>query len=80
MTAAKNAFYAQSGGVTSVINTSACGVIETARQYPKKIALGLRHQRVRPRRAHRGLSRKIDETGMWQWLRQSREKLDHYSY
>ncbi len=27
----KNAFYAQSGGVTSVINTSACGVIETAR-------------------------------------------------
>ena len=38
MTAAKNAFYAQSGGVTSVINTSACGVIETARQYPKKIA------------------------------------------
>ena len=38
MTAAKNAFYAQSGGVTSVINTSACGVIETARQYPEKIA------------------------------------------
>ncbi|MDJ0957353.1 MAG: 6-phosphofructokinase [Arenicellales bacterium] len=28
----KNAFYAQSGGVTSVINTSACGVIETARK------------------------------------------------
>lgn len=27
----KNAFYAQSGGVTSVINASACGVIETAR-------------------------------------------------
>ncbi|MFT4768715.1 MAG: 6-phosphofructokinase [Glaciecola sp.] len=26
-----NAFYAQSGGVTSVINASACGVIETAR-------------------------------------------------
>lgn len=38
MAAAKNAFYAQSGGVTSVINTSACGVIETARQYPEKIA------------------------------------------
>ncbi len=28
----KNAFYAQSGGVTAVINASACGVIETARQ------------------------------------------------
>lgn len=34
----KNAFYAQSGGVTSVINATACGVIETARQYPEKIA------------------------------------------
>ena len=33
----KNAFYAQSGGVTAVINTSACAVIETARKYPKKI-------------------------------------------
>jgi 6-phosphofructokinase 1 len=33
-----NAFYAQSGGVTSVINTSASGVIETARKYPKRIA------------------------------------------
>ncbi|MFK7885687.1 MAG: 6-phosphofructokinase [Gammaproteobacteria bacterium] len=27
----KNAFYAQSGGVTAVINASACGVLETAR-------------------------------------------------
>jgi 6-phosphofructokinase len=27
----KNALYAQSGGVTAVINTTACGVIETAR-------------------------------------------------
>ena len=27
---AKNAFYAQSGGVTAVINASACGVIEAA--------------------------------------------------
>jgi 6-phosphofructokinase 1 len=35
---AKNAFYAQSGGVTAVINASACGVIETARQHPEKIA------------------------------------------
>jgi len=33
----KNAFYAQSGGVTAVINASACGVIETARQNPKAI-------------------------------------------
>lgn len=35
--AVKNAFYAQSGGVTAVINASACGVIETARQYPEHI-------------------------------------------
>jgi len=34
---AKNAFYAQSGGVTAVINASACGVIETARKHPDKI-------------------------------------------
>ncbi|HHJ38246.1 MAG: 6-phosphofructokinase [Methylothermaceae bacteria B42] len=33
----KNAFYAQSGGVTAVINATACGVIETARQYPDQI-------------------------------------------
>ena len=33
----QNAFYAQSGGVTSVINASACGVIETARQHKAKI-------------------------------------------
>lgn len=33
----KNAFYAQSGGVTSVINASACGVIETAREHSDKI-------------------------------------------
>ena len=35
---AMNAFYAQSGGVTSVINASACGVIETARKHRKQIA------------------------------------------
>jgi 6-phosphofructokinase 1 len=35
---AKNAFYAQSGGVTAVINASGCGVIETARAHPDKIA------------------------------------------
>ncbi|MGR9106940.1 MAG: 6-phosphofructokinase [Gammaproteobacteria bacterium] len=34
----KNAFYAQSGGVTAVINASACGLIETARKYPERIA------------------------------------------
>ncbi|MDP6376651.1 MAG: 6-phosphofructokinase [Pseudomonadales bacterium] len=32
-----NAFYAQSGGVTAVINASACGVIETARQNRDRI-------------------------------------------
>ena len=35
---AMNAFYAQSGGVTAVINASACGVIETARKHKNKIA------------------------------------------
>jgi 6-phosphofructokinase len=34
---AKNAFYAQSGGVTAVINASACGVIETARKHKEQI-------------------------------------------
>ncbi|MCF6323313.1 MAG: 6-phosphofructokinase [Gammaproteobacteria bacterium] len=33
----KNAFYAQSGGVTAVINASACGVIETARKHKDKM-------------------------------------------
>ncbi len=33
----KNAFYAQSGGVTAVINASACGVIETARKHSDQI-------------------------------------------
>lgn len=37
MTMTKNAFYAQSGGVTAVINASACGVIETARKHSDKI-------------------------------------------
>jgi 6-phosphofructokinase len=32
-----NLFYAQSGGVTSVINASACGVIETARLHKDRI-------------------------------------------
>ena len=33
----KNAFYAQSGGVTAVINASAAGVIETARTHRNRI-------------------------------------------
>ncbi len=33
----RNAFYAQSGGVTAVINASACGVIQTARQHTDRI-------------------------------------------
>src|SRR5689334_10173484 len=33
----KNVFYAQSGGVTAVINASACGVIETARKNKAKL-------------------------------------------
>ena len=35
--AVKNAFYAQSGGVTAVINASACGVLQAARQHPEEI-------------------------------------------
>ena len=34
---ARNAFYAQSGGVTAVINASAAGVIEAARKHRNKI-------------------------------------------
>src|SRR5258706_2921949 len=34
---ARNAFYAQSGGVTAVINASAAGVIETARKHKQHI-------------------------------------------
>ncbi len=33
----QNAFYAQSGGVTAVINASACGVLETAREHRGQI-------------------------------------------
>jgi 6-phosphofructokinase 1 len=35
--APKNAFYAQSGGVSAVINASAGGVLQTARQNSEKI-------------------------------------------
>jgi ATP-dependent phosphofructokinase / diphosphate-dependent phosphofructokinase len=37
---AKNAFYAQSGGVTAVINASACGVIQAARENGIKVYAG----------------------------------------
>lgn len=37
MPKSRNAFYAQSGGVTAVINASACGVIEAARKHKDKI-------------------------------------------
>ncbi len=33
----KNAFYAQSGGVTAVINATACGLIQAARRHPDQI-------------------------------------------
>ena len=33
----RNAFYAQSGGVTAVINATACGVIETARRHHDRV-------------------------------------------
>ena len=33
----QNAFYAQSGGVTAVINATACGLLETARKHSNRI-------------------------------------------
>jgi len=38
MSTVKNAFYAQSGGVTAVINATAAGVIETAREHQDSIS------------------------------------------
>ena len=35
--AAINAFYAQSGGATAVINATACGLIQEARRHPERI-------------------------------------------
>ncbi len=32
-----NAFYAQSGGVTAVVNATACAIIETARKHKERI-------------------------------------------
>src|SRR2546423_15559376 len=37
---ARNAFYAQSGGVTAVINARAAGVVETARKHRRHIGKG----------------------------------------
>ena len=42
----KNAFYAQSGGVTAVINASACGVIENARKNKNKICTVFRKKAI----------------------------------
>ena len=47
MTKVKNAFYAQSGGVTAVINASACGVIETVNK-SKKNSQGARWGKWHP--------------------------------
>ena len=35
--ALKNAFYAQSGGVSAVINASACGVLQSARRHSRDV-------------------------------------------
>ena len=35
-----NIFYAQSGGVTAVINSTACGLIEAARKYKLRVYAG----------------------------------------
>ena len=56
-TGPRNAFYAQSGGVTAVINASACGVIETARKHPRQHRQGLRRPQRHHRRADRGPDR-----------------------
>ena len=53
----RNAFYAQSGGVTAVINASAAGVIETARKHKRPHRQGLRRPQRHHRRADRGPDR-----------------------
>ena len=55
--AAMNAFYAQSGGVTAVINASACGVIETARKHRNRIAQCVRRTQRHHRCSDRGPDR-----------------------
>ena len=52
----RNAFYAQSGGVTAVINASACGVIETARRHRNVDRQSLRGTQ----RHHRRTARRVD--------------------
>ena len=39
--AVRNAFCAQSGGVTAVINATACGLIQEARRHPERIGKNL---------------------------------------
>ena len=53
----KNVFYAQSGGVTAVINASACGVIETARKHRNKLGKVYAGRERHPRRTDRGHDR-----------------------
>ncbi len=53
----RNAFYAQSGGVTAVINASAAGVIETARKHKDRIGKVYAGAQRHHRRAHRGPDR-----------------------
>ena len=53
----KNVFYAQSGGVTAVINASACGVIETARKNKSKLGKVYAGAQRHHRRADRGPDR-----------------------
>ncbi len=61
--AKSNAFYAQSGGVTAVINASAAGVIETARAHRTRIGTRLRRTQRHHRRADRGPDRHEQGTG-----------------
>ncbi len=59
----RNAFYAQSGGVTAVINASAAGVIETARKHREAHRQGLRGPQRHHRRADRGPDRHQPRVG-----------------
>lgn len=49
-----NAFYAQSGGVTAVINASASGVIKTARAHRDQIGKVFAGPKWNHRRSNRG--------------------------
>jgi 6-phosphofructokinase 1 len=51
--ARKNAFYAQSGGVTAVINASPFGVLETAREHSDELAKSMLANRRPDRRFNR---------------------------